>query len=99
MLIKWLIILSRLILQELKPDLPFSFLVIVEPMVSPKGQEQLKSLRKSLTTRASKRQELWSSRLHFKQELGAPTRHAAKWDPRVLDSFVVREILHHQNYN
>ncbi|KAF4616073.1 hypothetical protein D9613_011338 [Agrocybe pediades] len=90
---------AMLLLQEVKPSLPFSFLVIVEPMVSAKGQEPLAPLRRSLVNRASKRREFWPSRTTFKEELGAPDRHAAKWDSRVLDSFVNHAIYRNQEEN
>lgn len=59
-------------------------------MVSASGQEPLRSLRDKLIERAKKRQAVWRSREDLKTVFTNPNHSAAKWDPRVLDSFAVR---------
>lgn len=72
-------------MQAIQPVINFSQLVIIEPMVSAEGPSHLWPLRDQLVIRAIQRPDVW------------PTREAAreaiakrKWDPRVIDVFVVR---------
>ena len=80
---------NSVILQNIQPTPTFSKLVIVEPMVSASGHEPLRSLRDKLIERAKKRQAVWRSREDLKTVFTNPKHSAAKWDPRVLDSFAV----------
>jgi len=80
--------LLRLLLQHLKPIMPFSSIIIVEPMISPAGPQHLKKLRSMLVKGAYERRDVWPD---LEQAMSAlKKRDRTKgWDPRVLDLFVV----------
>ena len=86
---------TRLILQILPPRLPFSSVIIVEPMVSPGGTDPLEPLRKRLVAAAENRRDTWASRdevrlwlLGRRQGSGGSKRRRV-WDRRVVDAIVV----------
>jgi hypothetical protein len=78
----------RTILQELEPIIPFSSIVLIEPMLSPAGPEYFYDLRRILLKKAYERRDVWSDR---EQALVAlkTRRRTARWHPRVLDLYVV----------
>lgn len=78
----------RLLVQDLEPIVPFSSLIIVEPMISPAGPQHLKNLRSILVKGAYERRDVWPN---AEQAMEALKRRArtTKWDPRILDLFVV----------
>lgn len=78
---------SSLILQEIKPSFQFSFLIIVEPMLSPNGTRPMDKLRLQLVKIASERRDVWSNRAVAQKELGQ--RNAKAWHPRVLELYAV----------
>lgn len=73
-------------LQHLKPTLPFSVVMLVEPLLSPHGPEHLQPLRQKLILIARDRWDVWSSRQHAREHLRAKV---SSWDPRVLDVYIV----------
>ncbi|KAK2459368.1 hypothetical protein APHAL10511_008612 [Amanita phalloides] len=74
-----------LLAQQYEPRLPFSSIVIIEPMVSPKGVTHMKDLGRSLIENALRRRDVWGSRedavTHFTK--------ATDWDTRVIRLFAV----------
>lgn len=61
-------------------------------MLSPDGRHHLERLRKVLVKSAKERRHVWpdreSARQYLEERMGLPKRQ--KWDPRVIDLFVVR---------
>lgn len=101
---------SRTILQHIEPILKFSSIILVEPMLSPEGPEYLYPLRNRLirsaygerhftleidgiSNIAKERRDVWPSRECALQDLKSRPR-TARWDPRILELFVVRPIEH-----
>jgi hypothetical protein len=82
----------RLILQHLEPTIPFSSIIIVEPMISPAGPQHLKKLRSILVKGAYERRDVWPNLEQAMSSLKMRDR-TKKWDPRILDLFVVRTYL------
>ena len=78
----------RLLVQDLKPTIPFSSLIIVEPMISPAGPQHLKNLRSILVKGAYERRDVWPDAEQAMEALKGRSR-TTKWDPRILDLFVV----------
>ena len=74
----------------MQPVFAFSTLIIVEPMLSAGGTELLLPLRDKLVGRARKRTKCWASLADAQRDYSHPGRRGAKWDPRVLDAFIVR---------
>ena len=80
-----------LLLHDIKPQIYFETLVLVEPLVSPGGISQLIDLRVYLVTTTHRRQDTWASRSEAKRHLAetiAKRKGRGKWDDRVLDRFV-----------
>jgi len=79
---------SRLLLQKLQPNFPFSSLIIVEPMISAGDGHDLDQLRTRLVQNAKRRISEWPDRetalLYLKTRPGMMA-----WDERVLKVFVV----------
>lgn len=71
------------------PIVPFSSIILVEPMLSPAGPEHLKKLRALLIKGAYERRDVWPSRETAMAALEKRER-TKKWDPRILHLFVVR---------
>jgi len=80
-----------IILQNLEPSIKFSSIILVEPMLSPGGQEHVRSLRKSLIKSAYERRDVWPSRENALQSLKSNTR----WHPRVQELFVKYALRPH----
>ena len=76
-------------LQHLEPMLPFSVVMLVEPLLSPHGPEHLQELRQKLISIARERWNVWSSRQHAREHLRA---RVSSWDPRALDVYIVRSL-------
>lgn len=85
-----LLIDTRTMLQSLEPLIPFVSLILVEPLLSPAGPHHLKRLRELLVKGAYERRDVWPDRQHAMAALKRRER-TKKWDPRILDIFVVRE--------
>lgn len=83
----------RLLLQHLEPVFLFSSIVIVEPMLSPEGPQHLAALRSALVKGAYERRDVWADRSQAMAALRRRDR-TKRWDPRVLDLYVVR-IIHY----
>jgi hypothetical protein len=83
----------RLILQYLEPSIPFSSIIIVEPMISPAGPQHLQKLRSILVKGAYERRDVWPDLEQAMSALKGRDR-TRKWDPRILELFVVRALLH-----
>ena len=79
----------RLLLQDMEPIIPFSSLIIIEPMISPAGPQHLKNLRSILVKGAYERRDVWPDSAQAAEALKMRAR-TKKWDPRILDLFVVR---------
>lgn len=73
----------------MKPIIPFSSLIIVEPIISPAGPQYLSRLRSVLVKGAYERRDVWPD---LEQAMGGLKRRdrTKKWDSRILDLFVVR---------
>jgi len=78
-------------LQHVEPVVKFSKLIIVEPMISAGGTHHLHTLRSKLAYGASRRQYRWTSREEACKRL--MQRRAKKWDPRILQAFMVCSIF------
>lgn len=75
-------------MQAIEPIFNFTRLVIIEPMVSAEGPAHLSPLRDELVARALQRTNAWPTR-----EVARQVVATRKWDPRVVDAFVVRPWL------
>jgi hypothetical protein len=75
----------RTILQSIEPVIRFSSIILVEPMLSPGGQEPVYLLREKLVKSAYERRDVWPSREKALQSLKSNTR----WHPRVQELFIV----------
>ncbi|KAH8115696.1 Alpha/beta hydrolase fold-1 [Phellopilus nigrolimitatus] len=82
------------ILQQLSPKIPFQTVILVEPMLSPKGSACLQNLRVDLVRSAYERRDVWSNRQQALEALKQRGR-TRKWDPRVLDVFVTYALRTH----
>lgn len=89
---------SRSALQGLEPRLPFSSIIIVEPMLSPDGRHHLERLRKALVKSAKERRHVWPDREYARQYLEERMKLPGRqiWDSRVIDLFVVRPLVFRQ---
>lgn len=77
----------RVILQRLQPELKFSSIILVEPLLSPQGAEHLQQMRSKLIRGARERRDVWHSRDSARDHL---REKAHTWDSRVLDAYIVR---------
>jgi len=82
---------SITILQNIEPVIKFSSIILVEPMLSPGGQDHVYLLRKSLVRSAYERRDVWPTREHALQSLKSKTR----WHPRVAELFVKYALRPH----
>ncbi|KAF4600442.1 hypothetical protein EYR38_005070 [Pleurotus pulmonarius] len=86
-------------LQGIEPRLPFSSIIIVEPMLSPDGRHHLERLRKALVKSAKERRHVWPdrecARQYLQERMKLPGRQI--WDPRVIDLFVEYGLKPHPN--
>ena len=73
-------------LQHIQPTVKFSKLILVEPMISVEGGHHLDNLRSRLISNSSQRQNTWPSKEEAYKSLKRRTR---KWDPRVVQAFMV----------
>lgn len=78
-------------LQALEPVFPFSSLILIEPLFSPAGSHHLRRLREILVKGAYERRDVWPDRQHAMLALKRRER-TQKWDPRILNIFVVRAV-------
>lgn len=88
-----------LMAQTYRPRLPFLSLVMVEPMVSPGGNQPLEALRARLVLSAKNRRDSWPSRdaarlsLPGKEGIGRKKSWRRVWDDRVVDVFIEHGIV------
>ncbi|KAL0948892.1 hypothetical protein HGRIS_009008 [Hohenbuehelia grisea] len=82
------------VLQGIEPRLPFSSIVLVEPMLSPEGRDVLTELRLYLLKGAYERRDVWPDRKAAKEALLGRSR-TVKWDRRVVDLYVKHAIRPH----
>ncbi|KAJ3508565.1 hypothetical protein NMY22_g16571 [Coprinellus aureogranulatus] len=86
---------AMLLLQSYRPSLPFKSLVIVEPLVSPGGDELFHPLRTRLVHSSERRRDTWASleeaRLSLPGKARSRKRRDGKreWDERVVNAFLV----------
>ncbi|KAF8994578.1 Alpha/beta hydrolase fold-1 [Cyathus striatus] len=80
---------AMILLQRLKPLIPFHSIIIVEPLISP-GGTNLEDLRIRLVRAAKRRVGRWDTREEAGKELKVTS--ATKWDGRVLSAFVKHAI-------
>jgi len=85
---------SILFLQHIAPVFRFSSIILVEPMISPAGQEHLRELGKLLVRSAYERRDCWPNREMAREALKARNR-TTKWRPRILDLYVKYAIRDH----
>ncbi|RDB20315.1 Abhydrolase domain-containing protein mpaH [Hypsizygus marmoreus] len=85
---------AMLILQHLEPRIPFTSLIIIEPMLSPAGPQHLQKLRSILVKGAHERRDVWPD---SEQAMKALTKRERtnKWDPRITQLFVKFAIVPH----
>jgi len=81
-------------LQEFEPVLPFSSIILVEPLLSSVGSEPLRGLRDILIKGAYERRDVWPSRERALEALKGRNR-TAKWHPQVLDLYVKHALKPH----
>ncbi|KLO13813.1 alpha/beta-hydrolase [Schizopora paradoxa] len=78
---------AMIILQSpLLPSVVFRELIIIEPMISPLGQESLQPLRTRLVKASQRRPDTWPDRAIAQQSLAKT--NGILWDPRVLEVYV-----------
>ena len=80
---------TRSILPTLSPTLPFCALILIEPLLSPEGIDKLRDLQVNLINGAYERRDVWPSR----QSASRYFRERTRWDPNVLDNYVVIHLL------
>lgn len=85
----------RTVLQNLKPLIAFSSVILVEPMLSPNGALPLADLRQSLVKGACERKDVWSSKPHALKDLTSKARKAP-WDRRALALYVEHGLKTHK---
>jgi len=85
---------AMLLLQDIDPIIPFSSLIIIEPMISPAGPQHLQNLRSILVKGAYERRDVWPDSAQAMEALKGRAR-TKKWDPRILDLFVEYAIKPH----
>jgi hypothetical protein len=91
-------------LQSFSPSLPFKSLVIVEPMVSPGGDDVLQPLRARLVRASERRRDSWANLDEARGSLPGRERSMRKgdgkrpWDDRVVEAFLVRYIPFSWNF-
>jgi hypothetical protein len=86
---RWTVLtFRRTMLQAVEPIIPFSSLILIEPLLSPEGSHHLRRLREILVKGAYERRDVWADR---EQAMAALKRRerTKKWDPRILNLFVV----------
>jgi hypothetical protein len=76
------------LLQTMEPRINFESISIVDPMLSPGGSHHLNKLRTILIKGAYERRDVWPDRAAAMKGLKRRDR-TKKWDPRILDIFVV----------
>ncbi|TEB23511.1 alpha/beta-hydrolase, partial [Coprinellus micaceus] len=92
-----------LMLQTFSPSLPFKSLVIVEPMVSPGGDDVLQPLRARLVRASERRRDSWASLDEARGSLPGRVRSMRKgdgkrpWDDRVVEAFLSHGIRPRRN--
>ncbi|KAH7888249.1 hypothetical protein F5I97DRAFT_1806658 [Phlebopus sp. FC_14] len=74
------------ILRTLSPVFHFSAMILVEPMLSPHGMDNVQQLREALVKGAHERRDTWSSREDAFKYLSS-RRGAERWDRRVLELY------------
>ncbi|KAF9239173.1 hypothetical protein BU15DRAFT_88161 [Melanogaster broomeanus] len=79
------------ILPTLEPAFSFCALVLVEPLLSPGGLENLHDLKLKLVRGAYERRDIWASRADAWRYL----RPRTSWDSRVLDLYVKHGLRIH----
>jgi len=77
---------AMIILQAILPVVSFREIFIVEPMISPLGQDSLSRLRKRLIKGAQNRPDTWPDRAAARRSLASG--NGKNWDARVLDVYV-----------
>ncbi|KAG6826106.1 hypothetical protein H0H92_001107 [Tricholoma furcatifolium] len=83
---------TMLMLQHLEPRIPFKFLIIVEPLISPAGPNHLDKLRSILVKGAQERRDEWPNREQAVVAMKKRVR-TAKWDPRITELFVQHALV------
>ncbi|KAK0205878.1 Alpha/beta hydrolase fold-1 [Desarmillaria ectypa] len=74
-------------LQYMSPTVPFSSIILVEPLLSPAGAHHLKKLRSILIKGAYERRDVWPD---LTTAMASLKRHdrKKKWDPRIQQLFI-----------
>jgi len=81
-------------LQEIEPVVPFSTVILVEPLLCSLGLEPLRGLRSFLIKGAYQRRDVWPSRERAMEVMKLRQR-SASWHPRVLELYVKYALRPH----
>ncbi|KAF7967447.1 hypothetical protein HWV62_34323 [Athelia sp. TMB] len=83
------------ILQCLEPVIPFSSIILVEPMLSPEGAPVLAGLRKHLIRSACERRDVWSSKTDALKDMTSRAR-TSPWDRHALSLYAEHALVPHK---
>lgn len=86
---------NRTILQNIEPLISFSFVILVEPMLSPNGAAPLTELRKALIRSACERRDVWPNKPYALRDLTTKARKSP-WDRRALALYVEHGLIPHK---
>lgn len=86
---------NRTILQNIEPLISFSFIILVEPMLSPNGAPPLAKLRKKLIKSACERRDVWPNKSYALRDLTTKARKSP-WDRRALALYVEYGLMAHK---
>lgn len=75
----------RVLVQTMCSQIKFRSIVLVEPMLVARCENDYERLRTKLVRFAHKRRDVWDDR----KEAADCFRKAARWHPRILEIFVV----------
>lgn len=81
-------------LQYMSPSIPFSSMILVEPLLSPAGTHDIKKLRSILIKGAYERRDVWPDLTTAMVSLKRRDR-TKKWDPRIQQLFIQHAIRPH----
>lgn len=81
----------RTFLQDIEPIVPFTSLILIEPLFSPAGSQYVQYLRMALVRSAYERRDVFRSRADALRFFRKKDR-ASQWHPRVVELFVVSAI-------
>lgn len=86
---------SMTMLQYMSSAVPFSSIILVEPLLSPEGAHHLKQLRSILIKGAYERRDVWPDLTTVMVSLKSRGNRTKKWDPRIQQLYIQHAIRPH----